>query len=75
MPEYNETVLYSSMAGTQNSFTLSGEPSAYDYVRVSYGTPAITNTAVSSSIANLGAMCTIDLPPNRDYLVAYSDFL
>ena len=75
MPEYNETVLYSSMAGTQNSFTLSGEPSAYDYVRVSYGTPAITKTAVSSSIANLGAMCTIDLPPNRDYLVAYSDFL
>ena len=75
MPEYNETVLYSSMSGVSTSFTLSGAPSAYDYVRVSYGPTKIDTTSETTSFPGLGAMCTIDLPNNRDYLVAYSNYL
>lgn len=75
MPEYNETVLYSSMSGTNAAFTLSGEPTAYDFLRVSYGSPAIPRTSGETSFPNLGAMNTIDLPTNRNFLVAYSNFI
>lgn len=72
MANYNETVLYSSRLGTANSFTLSGNPSAYDYLKISYGSPVIGRTA--SALGNLGPMMTVNLPTSVNYANLYSNF-
>lgn len=75
MASYNETVLWSSIQGTSTSLTLSGNPSDYTYLKVSYGSPAIYRaTAPTTSFNNLGAMWTVQLPTTSNYLSMYSTF-
>lgn len=75
MASYNETVLWSSESGTDVNLTLSGSPTAYDYLRVSYGSPAIPRASATTSFANLGAMWTVDIPSGpTNYLNVYSNF-
>lgn len=74
MASYKETVLWSGSTGTGGNLTLSGHPSAYDYLRVSYGSPAIPRTA-TTSFQNLGAMWTVEIPyGNTNYLDICSNF-
>lgn len=75
MASYNEKVLWSATNGADANLTLSGSPTAYDYIRVSYGSPAIPRTSGTTSFANLGAMHTVDIPVgNTNYLNVYSNF-
>lgn len=75
MASYNESVLWSAESGTDVSLTLSGNPTAYDYLRVSYGSPAIPRPNATTSFQNLGAMWTVDIPNgNTNYLDTYSNF-
>ena len=60
MASYNETVLYSSLGGTAGNFSLNSPPSAYDSIRVCYGSPRIGMS--STGLNNLGAMWTVTYP-------------
>lgn len=73
MASYNETVLYSSLGGTNTNFSLSSPPSAYDSIRVCYGSPSIG--ANSNSLNNLGAMWTVTYPTaGHNYVNLYNMF-
>ena len=75
MGSYNEKVLWSAASGTDVNFNITGSPTAYDYIRVSYGSPAIARTNATTSFQNLGAMWTVDIPKgSTNYLDIYSNF-
>ena len=75
MASYNETVLWSSIQGTTGSLTLSGSPSSYTYLKVSYGSPALYRaTEPTTSFNNIGAMWTVQLPTTSNYLSLFSTF-
>lgn len=73
MANYSETVLYSSVGGTTGNIALSGYPSAYDYMRISYGSPVIGRTT-STALVNIGPMMTVTLPTSMNYANLYSNF-
>ena len=75
MASYNETVLWSAASGTDVNLTLWGSPTAYDYLRVSYGSPAIPRPSATTSFNNFGAMWSVDIPKAcTNYLNVYSNF-
>lgn len=75
MASYNESVLWSAASGTDVNLTLSGNPTEYNYLRVSYGSPAIPRESSVTSFNNLGAIWTVDIPVgNTNYLNIYSNF-
>lgn len=75
MGNYNEKVLWSAASGADVNLTLSESPTAYDYIRISYGSPAISRTTSTTSFPNLGAMWTVDIPTaNTNYFDGYHNF-
>lgn len=75
MASYNEKVLWSAASGADANLTLTGNPTEYDYLRVSYGSPAIPRSSGTTSFNNLGAIWTVDIPvENTNYLDVYSNF-
>lgn len=73
MASYNETVLYSSLGGTNTNFSLSSPPSAYDSLRVCYGSPRIGESY--TGLNNLGPMWTVTYPTaGRNYVNLYNMF-
>lgn len=72
MGSYREQVLFSAWNGARYGLSLSEHPSAYDYVRISYGTPNLASTA--NTMANLGPMMTVTYPTSQSYMLNYSMF-
>ena len=73
MASYKETVLFSSLAGTNTNFSLNSPPSAYDSIRVCYGSPKIGST--ETGLNNLGAMWTVTYPTaGHNYVNLYNMF-
>ena len=73
MASYNETVLFSALGGTNGNFSLNSPPSAYDSIRVCYGSPMIGGA--STTLNNLGAMWTVTYPTaGHNYVNLYNMF-
>lgn len=78
MAKYNETVLYKNIAGNGENLTLDITPSAFNYLKIIYGTPGIdanhSGNFLTTSFPNIGPMMTQIIPTSNNYVGLYANF-
>jgi hypothetical protein len=73
MAKYNEQVLYSSYSGQNSTVQLTASQVPFDYVRISYGSPA--NAYVTSTpMNNMGPMHTVTYPTGYNKMMTFGMF-
>lgn len=73
MGSYKEQVLYSSFGGQNSNVQLSASQSAFDYVRITYGSPTNANIT-SSPTNNMGPMHTVTYPTSYNKMMNFGMF-